>query len=113
MKALDFRRPGRIAWQDVPDPTADVPDPTVNDAADAVIRVHVVTVRGTDLHIIRGDVPEVVPGRVLRHEAVGVPEAFETCPRTVRPGGRVADTGALKVARGGPQHNEIVAPAEP
>ncbi|MDV9203077.1 alcohol dehydrogenase, partial [Streptomyces sp. Wh19] len=52
MKALVFQGPGQIAWQDVP-------DPVVKDAADAVIRVDVVTICGTDLHIIKGDVPEV------------------------------------------------------
>ncbi|WP_442810901.1 alcohol dehydrogenase catalytic domain-containing protein, partial [Streptomyces sp. Wh19] len=72
----------QIAWQDVP-------DPVVKDAADAVIRVDVVTICGTDLHIIKGDVPEVAPGRVLGHEAVGTVVEAGTDVRTVRPGDRV------------------------
>ncbi|MCX4862491.1 zinc-dependent alcohol dehydrogenase family protein [Streptomyces sp. NBC_00257] len=82
MKALVFQGPGQIAWQDVP-------DPVVKDAADAVIRVDVVTICGTDLHIIKGDVPEVAPGRVLGHEAVGTVVEAGAGVRTVRPGDRV------------------------
>lgn len=93
MKALVLRGPEQIAWQDVP-------DPAVKDAADAVVRVDVVTSCGTDLHIIKGDVPEVAPGRVLGHEAVGTVVEAGTDVRTVRPGGRS-------------QHNEIIAPAQP
>ncbi|MGW3399989.1 alcohol dehydrogenase catalytic domain-containing protein, partial [Streptomyces hydrogenans] len=63
MKALVFRGTGEVAWQEVP-------DPKVEDAADAIVRVDAVTLCGTDLHIVKGDVPEVEPGRVLGHEAV-------------------------------------------
>ncbi|MFD4142752.1 MULTISPECIES: zinc-dependent alcohol dehydrogenase family protein [unclassified Streptomyces] len=82
MKALVFQGPGQTSWQDVP-------DPGIKDAADAIVRVGSVTICGTDLHIIKGDVPEVAPGRVLGHEAVG--EVVETGSdvRTVRPGDRV------------------------
>ncbi|WP_405392507.1 alcohol dehydrogenase catalytic domain-containing protein [Streptomyces sp. NBC_01102] len=82
MKALVFQGEGRRAWQDVP-------DPGVEDPADAVIRVDAVTICGTDLHILKGDVPEVSPGTVLGHEAVG--EVVETGGdvRSVRPGDRV------------------------
>lgn len=64
MKALVFHGPGQTSWQDVP-------DPSVKDAADAIVRVDAVTICGTDLHIIKGDVPDVTPGRILGHEAVG------------------------------------------
>ncbi|MFI9626038.1 alcohol dehydrogenase catalytic domain-containing protein [Streptomyces sp. NPDC052042] len=82
MKALVFQGPGQTAWQDVP-------DPVVMDAADAVVRVDVVTICGTDLHIVKGHVPDVTPGRILGHEAVGT--VVETGPevRTARPGDRV------------------------
>ncbi|MEV3931453.1 MULTISPECIES: alcohol dehydrogenase catalytic domain-containing protein [unclassified Streptomyces] len=82
MKALVFQGKGRKAWQDVPDPGAENP-------GDAVIRVDAVTICGTDLHILNGDVPEVRPGTVLGHEAVG--EVVETGGdvRSVRPGDRV------------------------
>lgn len=82
MKALVFQGPGKTSWQSVP-------EPGIKDAADAVVRVDTTTICGTDLHIIKGDVPEVAPGTVLGHEAVG--EIVETGSevRTVRPGDRV------------------------
>ncbi|MEW5660254.1 alcohol dehydrogenase catalytic domain-containing protein [Streptomyces cinereoruber] len=82
MKAAVFQGPGSIAWQDVP-------DPGVEDPGDAIVRVDVVTVCGTDLHILKGDVPEVTPGRVLGHEAVGTVVETGRDVRTVRPGDRV------------------------
>jgi alcohol dehydrogenase len=48
-----------------------VPKPSLRDDTDAVVRVDVVTICGTDLHILKGDVPAVLPGRILGHEAVG------------------------------------------
>ncbi|MCX5443214.1 zinc-dependent alcohol dehydrogenase family protein [Streptomyces sp. NBC_00056] len=82
MKALVFHGPGQTTWQDVP-------DPSIKDPADAVIRVDAVTICGTDLHIVKGDVPEVSPGRVLGHEAVGTVVETGGDVRTVRPGDRV------------------------
>ncbi|MFC8900166.1 zinc-dependent alcohol dehydrogenase family protein [Streptomyces cinereoruber] len=82
MKAAVFQGPGSIAWQDVP-------DPGVEDPGDAIVRVDVVTICGTDLHILKGDVPEVTPGRVLGHEAVGTVVETGRDVRTVRPGDRV------------------------
>src|SRR6186713_2319969 len=64
MKALIFHGPGERAWEEIPDPT--IIDPT-----DAIVRVDSSTICGTDLHILKGDVPEVTPGTVLGHEAVG------------------------------------------
>ncbi|MFI8106101.1 alcohol dehydrogenase catalytic domain-containing protein [Streptomyces sp. NPDC086023] len=82
MKALVFHGPGQTSWQDVP-------DPSVKDAADAIVRVDAVTLCGTDLHIVKGDVPEVEPGRILGHEAVGTVVETGGDVRTVRPGDRV------------------------
>ncbi|MFB7712416.1 zinc-dependent alcohol dehydrogenase family protein [Streptomyces sp. NPDC056105] len=82
MKALVFHDPGQTTWQDVP-------DPSIKDAADAVVRVDAVTICGTDLHIIKGDVPEVTPGRILGHEAVGTVVETGDDVRSVRPGDRV------------------------
>ncbi|MER7463206.1 zinc-dependent alcohol dehydrogenase family protein [Streptomyces sp. NPDC097981] len=82
MKALVFHGPGQTSWQDVP-------DPGIKDAADAVVRVDTVTICGTDLHIIKGDVPEVTPGRILGHEAVGTVVETGGDVRSVRPGDRV------------------------
>ncbi|PRH80759.1 alcohol dehydrogenase [Streptomyces solincola] len=82
MKAMVFQGPGRASWQDVP-------DPGVKDPADAVVRVGAVTICGTDLHILKGDVPEVSAGTVLGHEAVGEVVDVGSDVRTVRPGDRV------------------------
>jgi alcohol dehydrogenase len=64
MKGLVYGGPGQKSWQDVA-------DPQITDPRDAIIRVDTVTICGTDLHILGGDVPAVTPGRVLGHEAVG------------------------------------------
>ncbi|MFE1441791.1 zinc-dependent alcohol dehydrogenase family protein [Streptomyces sp. NPDC058739] len=82
MKGHVFHGTGQSAWEEVP-------DPAVKDPTDAIVRVDAVTICGTDLHILKGDVPEVRPGTVLGHEAVG--EIVETGRdvRTVRPGDRV------------------------
>jgi alcohol dehydrogenase len=64
MKALVYHGPGRRSWQDAP-------KPGLVDPGDAIVRVDAVTICGTDLHILGGDVPEVAEGRILGHEAVG------------------------------------------
>ncbi|MBM2616320.1 zinc-dependent alcohol dehydrogenase family protein [Actinoplanes sp. LDG1-06] len=64
MKGLVYGGPGAREW-------AEIPDPVIADPRDAIIRVDAVTICGTDLHILGGDVPEVAAGRVLGHEAVG------------------------------------------
>ncbi|AWZ03419.1 MULTISPECIES: alcohol dehydrogenase catalytic domain-containing protein [unclassified Streptomyces] len=82
MRALVFEGPGRTAWQDVP-------DPGIKDPGDVIVRVDAVSICGTDLHIVKGDLPEVVPGRVLGHEAVGTVVESGGDVRSVRPGDRV------------------------
>ncbi|MGW3814451.1 zinc-dependent alcohol dehydrogenase family protein [Streptomyces sp. NPDC005046] len=82
MKALVFHGPGRSAWEEVA-------DPGIQDPTDAIVRVDAVTICGTDLHILKGDVPEVAPGTVLGHEAVGEIVEVGGDVRTVRPGDRV------------------------
>lgn len=64
MKALVFDGPGQAEWREVPLPVE-------ADPRDAIVRVDATTICGTDLHILKGDVPEVAAGRVLGHEAVG------------------------------------------
>jgi len=78
MRALVYHGPGVKAWEDVPKPgiTADT---------DAIVRVDCVTICGTDLHILKGDVPAVTDGRILGHEAVGTVEAVGSGVRTVSP----------------------------
>ena len=64
MKALVYHGPGQKSWESVGDPKP--MDPT-----DIVVRIDTTTICGTDLHILKGDVPAVTDGRVLGHEAVG------------------------------------------
>jgi alcohol dehydrogenase len=64
MRALVYHGPGRKSWEEHP-------DPTLQADTDAIVRVDAVTICGTDLHILKGDVPTVDAGRVLGHEAVG------------------------------------------
>lgn len=64
MKALVYGGPGIKEWKEVANPK--VLKPT-----DAIIKVETTTICGTDLHILKGDVPAVTPGRILGHEGVG------------------------------------------
>ena len=64
MHGLVFAGPGASQWQEVPLPTP-------QGDRDAIVRVDATTICGTDLHILKGDVPEVTAGRILGHEAVG------------------------------------------
>jgi len=82
MKALVFHGSGKSAWEDIT-------DPGLQEATDAIVRVDAVTICGTDLHILKGDVPEVRPGTVLGHEAVGEIVEVGGDVRSVRPGDRV------------------------
>jgi alcohol dehydrogenase len=82
MRALVYGGPGVRTWQDAP-------DPVIVDATDAIVGVDTTTICGTDLHILKGDVPEVTPGRILGHEAVGTVEAVGEAVTNFRPGDRV------------------------
>jgi alcohol dehydrogenase len=82
MKALTYHGPGQRGWDSVEDPT--IIDPT-----DAIVRIDTSTICGTDLHILKGDVPEVEPGTVLGHEAVGTVEEVGASVTNVAPGDRV------------------------
>jgi alcohol dehydrogenase len=64
MHALVYYGPGQKAWKEVP-------KPVIVDDTDAIVRVDATTICGSDLHILKGDVPEVTEGRILGHEAVG------------------------------------------
>src|SRR4051794_6836055 len=82
MKALVYHGPGQRAWEDVP-------DPTIQEPTDAIVRIDSSTICGTDLHILKGDVPEVKPGTVLGHEAVGTVVDVGSAVTTLTPGDRV------------------------
>ncbi len=65
MKALVYQGPGKCGLEEKPKPTIQAP-------TDAVVRITKTTICGTDLHILKGDVPAVTAGRILGHEGVGV-----------------------------------------
>jgi alcohol dehydrogenase len=67
MKALVYDGPGKKSWEEKPKPAIQHP-------ADAIVRITKTTICGTDLHILKGDVPEVTNGRILGHEGVGIIE---------------------------------------
>jgi alcohol dehydrogenase len=82
MKALVYHGPGQRDWETVPDPAIEQP-------TDAIVRIDTSTICGTDLHILKGDVPEVEPGTVLGHEAVGTVVETGDAVTTLSPGDRV------------------------
>jgi len=82
MKGLVYHGPGQRAWETVPDRRIEAP-------TDAIVRIDTSTICGTDLHILKGDVPEVKPGTILGHEAVGTVVEVGSAVTTVSPGDRV------------------------
>jgi len=82
MKAVRYYGPGDKRVEDVP-------EPAIQEPTDAIVRVRTATICGTDLHILKGHVPEVKPGTVLGHEAVAVVEEVGAGVRRFRPGDRV------------------------
>ena len=82
MKALVYHGPGNKSWETVPDPSPVQP-------TDVVVQVDTTTICGTDLHILKGDVPAVVDGRILGHEAVGTVVAVGSAVNSLAEGDRV------------------------
>src|SRR3954447_6243555 len=82
MRALVYHGPGHKAWEEVA-------DPVLQADTDAIVRVDAVTICGTDLHILKGDVPAVTDGRILGHEAVGTVQAVGPGVKNVRVGDKV------------------------
>lgn len=82
MKALVYQGPGQRSWDTVA-------DPTIIDQTDIVVRIDTSTICGSDLHILKGDVPETTPGTVLGHEAVGTVQEIGANVSTVAVGDRV------------------------
>ena len=82
MRAVVYHGPGEKDWEEVP-------DPTIRDDTDAIVRVDTVTICGTDLHILKGDVATVEEGRILGHEAVGTVTEVGPGVKNVAPGDRV------------------------
>jgi len=101
MKALVYKGAGEKAIEDRP-----VPD--VKDPGDAIVRISKTTICGTDLHILKGDVPTCSPGRILGHEGTGVVEKVGAGVATFRAGDHVLlaspHAGAANIAGGACTH---------
>ena len=82
MKALVYQGPGLKALEERPKPVIQAP-------GDAIVKMVKTTICGTDLHILKGDVPTCVPGRILGHEGVGIIDSVGAGVTGFRPGDRV------------------------
>lgn len=82
MKALVYHGPGQKKWEEVP-------NPTIIDATDVIVQVDTTTICGTDLHILKGDVPTVEVGRILGHEGVGTVTEVGSAVSKIAVGDRV------------------------
>src|ERR1017187_9777536 len=82
MKALVYHGPGKCAWEVTPCPVIQKP-------GDAIIRVTTATICGTDLHILKGDLPAITDGRILGHEGIGVVEQVGTAVSEFHVGDKV------------------------
>lgn len=82
MRAVVYHGAGDMSWDEVP-------RPVIEADTDVVVQVEAVTICGTDLHILAGDVPEVAKGRILGHEAVGTVVATGSAVTTRSVGDRV------------------------
>ncbi len=82
MKALVYHGAGRKAWEDKPKASLQLP-------TDAVVRITTSTLCGTDLHIMKGDLPLVTDGRILGHEGVGIVEETGTGVTRFKKGDKV------------------------
>src|ERR1700677_3636587 len=82
MKAFVYRGPGKKALEDRPKPELTAP-------TDAIVKIVKTTICGTDLHILKGDVPTCQPGRILGHEGVGIVDKVGSAGTAFKPGDRV------------------------
>lgn len=82
MKAIVFHGIGDIRLDDVK-------EPKIKNRYDAIVRLTASAICGTDLHLVRGTVPDMVPGTVLGHEGVGIVEEVGKEVRNLKVGDRV------------------------
>jgi len=82
MQALVYLGPTKKALQERPKPEITAP-------TDVIVKVTKTTICGTDLHILKGDVPSCEPGRILGHEGVGIVDQIGTAVTAFKTGDRV------------------------
>jgi alcohol dehydrogenase len=82
MKALVYQAVGKKALGDRPKPVIAAP-------TDAIVRIIKTTICGTDLHILKGDLPSCQPGRILGHEGIGIVDAVGPAVTVFKPGDHV------------------------
>jgi len=82
MKALVYFGPGKKSWEEKP-------KPLISQPTDALVKILKTTICGTDLHIMKGDVPEVSVGRIIGHEGVGIVEEVGTAVSNFKKGDHV------------------------
>ncbi len=82
MKALVYHGPGKRSWEEKP-------KPAIKDPTDAIVKIAKTTICGTDLHIMKGDVPTVTDGRILGHEGVGIVDEAGSAVSNFKKGDRV------------------------
>ena len=92
MKALVYHGPGQKAWEEHA-------KPEVIEPSDAIVRVTKTTICGTDLHILKGDLPSCAPGRILGHEGVGVIDSVGPAVTAFKAGDRVLISCVTACAR--------------
>lgn len=95
MKALVFGGPGQRSWDNVE-------DPGIQDPTDVIVKVDTTTICGTDLHILKGDVPAVTEGRILGHEAVGTVLETGSAVSSLKAGDKVLVPAITSCGRCGP-----------
>lgn len=82
MHALVYHGPGKRAWEAHP-------RPAIQDSSDAIVRITTSTICGSDLHILKGDVPTVTAGRILGHEGIGIVDSVGTAVSSFHEGDKV------------------------
>jgi len=82
MKALVYHGAGKKSWEEKP-------KPIIMDATDAIVKIFKTTICGTDLHIMKGDVPTVKEGTIIGHEGVGIIEEIGTAVSLFKKGDHV------------------------
>src|SRR3984885_1670153 len=82
MKVFVYPGPGKKALEERP-------KPEITAATDAIVNIVKTTICGTDLHILKGDVPSCQPGRILGHEGIGIVDKVGPAVTVFKPGDRV------------------------